>query len=324
GDGARLPRPRRAHPWPAFLLRRVGGLLLSFFVLVVVTFLIIPLIPGDPAQVAAGDNASPAEVEAMRQQLGLDLPLFAQFADYVGGVLSLDLGNSFINDLPVTTIVLTRLPYTAAIAFLAIAIVLVVSVPLGMSVAVATRGGRRRWLDGLFNFGSSVLYSVPQYVMATLLVFVFAVSLRILPAAGAATFSSLVLPTAALTIGPICVIARIVRRETSVVLEKDYLRTARGWRLSTLRTHARYVLPNLVTTTLTLSGLILAGQLGGAVIIETVFGWPGLGLGIVNAITQRDYPVIRGIILVLGLLATLIITLVDVILAAIDPRNLES
>ena len=159
-------------------------------------------------------------------------------------------------------------------------------------------------------------------MVATLLVVVFAVTLRWFPAAGAATLNSLVLPTAALMLGPACVISRIVRRETAAVLDKDYIRTARGWRLGVLRTNARYVLPNLVTTTLTLSGLILAAQLGGAVVIETVFAWPGLGQGIVNAILQRDYPVIRGIILVLGLLATLIIILVDLILAIIDPRTL--
>ena len=221
------------------------------------------------------------------------------------------------------TLIFTRFPFTAEIALLAIVLVLLVAVPLGMAVAIATRGGRNKWLDTAFNFLTGVFYSVPQYVLATLLVVVFAVTLGWFPAAGAATLGSLVLPTAALTVGPTCVIARIVRRETAVVLDKDYIRTARGWRLGALRTHARYVLPNLVTTTLTLSGLILAAQLGGAVVIETVFAWPGLGQGIVNAILQRDYPVIRGIILVLGLLATLIIILVDLILAIIDPRNLE-
>jgi len=214
--------------------------------------------------------------------------------------------------------------YTVTMSVLGAAIVLVlaIAVPLGMAVAILTRGGRNRWLDAGFNFVTSLIYSVPQYVVATLLVVVFAVTLRWFPAAGAATLNSLVLPTAALMLGPACVISRIVRRETAAVLEKDYIRTARGWRLGVLRTNARYVLPNLVTTTLTLSGLILAAQLGGAVVIETVFAWPGLGQGIVNAILQRDYPVIRGIILVLGLLATLIIILVDLILAIIDPRNL--
>jgi peptide/nickel transport system permease protein len=305
-----------------FSLRRLGGLLLSFAVLVTLTFLIVPLIPGDPAVIAAGEGASPAQIATVRAELGLDLPLLTQFLSYVSGVLRLDMGASFISGEAVSALIFTRFPFTAEIALLAIVLVLAIAVPLGMAVAILTRGGRMKWLDAGFNFVTSLIYSVPQYVVATLLVVVFAVTLRWFPAAGAATLNSLVLPTAALMLGPACVISRIVRRETAAVLEKDYIRTARGWRLGVLRTNARYVLPNLVTTTLTLSGLILAAQLGGAVVIETVFAWPGLGQGIVNAILQRDYPVIRGIILVLGLLATLIIILVDLILAIIDPRNL--
>lgn len=329
-DASRTPgaSARRAgsrylrHPWAAFSLRRLGGLVLSFAVLVTVTFLIVPLIPGDPAVIAAGEGASPAQIANVRAVLGLDLPLISQFLNYVSGILRLDMGTSFISGEAVSTLIFTRFPFTAEIALLAIALVLVIAVPLGMTVAIMTRGGRNKWLDVGFNFLTSLIYSVPQYVVATLLVVVFAVSLRWFPAAGAATLNSLVLPTAALMLGPACVVSRIVRRETAAVLEKDYIRTAHGWRLSVLRTNGRYVLPNLITTTLTLSGLILAAQLGGAVVIETVFAWPGLGQGIVNAILQRDYPVIRGIILVLGLLATLIIILVDLILAIIDPRNL--
>ncbi|MCX2746855.1 ABC transporter permease [Arthrobacter sp. MI7-26] len=324
GTNAGGPVPMRLlnHPWTAFVLRRAGGLLLSFLVLTIVTFVIVPLIPGDPAVIAAGEGASADKIQSVRSELGLDQPLLVQFLNYFTGILRLDIGTSFISGDNVSTMIANRFPYTAEIALLAIGMVLLIAVPVGMSVAVLTNGGRRPWLDSMFNVLTSLFYSVPQYVMATLLVTVFAVSLRLLPAAGAAGPTSLILPTAALMIGPSCVIARVVRRETAVVLDKDYIRTARGWRLSAFRTHIRYVLPNLITTTLTLSGLILAAQLGGAVVIETVFAWPGLGQGIVNAILQRDYPVIRGIIMVLGLLATLIIVIVDVVLAVIDPRNL--
>jgi peptide/nickel transport system permease protein len=283
------------HPWAAFAMKRAGGLVLSFVVLTVVTFLIVPLIPGDPAVVAAGDGATAEQIERVRISLGLDQPLLSQFFGYFGGVLRGDLGVSFISGE---------------------------SVALGMTVAILTRGGRMQWLDTVFNVLTGLFYSLPQYVMATFLVVVFAVTLGWFPAGGAATLSSLVLPTVALMLGPTCTIARIVRREAAVVLDKDYVRTARGWRLTPARTHLRYVLPNLVTTTLTLSGLILAAQLGGAVVIETVFAWPGLGHGIVTAILNRDYPVIRGTILVLGMLATFIVLIVDVLLAVIDPRNL--
>jgi peptide/nickel transport system permease protein len=158
--------------------------------------------------------------------------------------------------------------------------------------------------------------------MATLLVLVFAVSLEVLPPAYTRSQPglSILLPALALSIPSICLIARIVRRETAVVLEQDFLRTARGWRLGTVRTALRYALPNLLTSTLTLSGIILVGMLGGAISVETVFGWPGLGLGVVNAVATKDYPLVQGIVLVLAVLAALMTMAVDILLGIVDPR----
>ncbi|ALJ20350.1 ABC transporter permease [Microbacterium sp. No. 7] len=323
GDGAPPRTGRRVrHPWTRFLLRRAGGLLLSLAILLVVTFLIVPLLPGDPAVAAAGEGASQEQIERTRVALGLDQPLPVQFWRYLVGVFTLDMGHSFASGTSVTSAVFSRLPFTGEIALLAIAATLIISVPAGIVVALMTRGGRRSWLDHVFNALTSLVFAVPNYVLATVLIFVFAIRLGWFPSGGAATLGSLVLPTVAIMLGPICVISRVVRREAATILEQDYVRTARGWRLSPLRVNLRYVVPNLLTTTLTLSGLILAGMLGGAVVIETVFGWPGLGKGVVDAILLRDYPVIRAIILLLGLLATLLVILVDIVLAAVDPRNL--
>lgn len=316
-------RPARSA-WGGFILRRVLSLALSFAVLIVLTFLIVQLLPGDPALVVAGSEASPEQVERVREQLGLNQPVLVQFWDYLRGVLTGDLGTSFASNEAVGTIILNRLPYTASIAGLAMALVLVVALPLGMIVGVFTRGGRARWLDTVFGIATGFFSSVPQYVLGTLLVTVFAVLLGLFPAAGVNGPGSYVLPTIALAVAPTCTIARVVRRETAVVLEQDYFRTARGWRLSHARLYLRYALPNILTVTLTLSGLLLAGMLGGAIIMETVFAWPGLGRGIVAAILSRDYPVIQGIILVLGMLATALIILVDVLLALIDPRARKS
>ena len=135
------------HPWVGFSLRRLGGLLLSFAVLVMVTFLIVPLIPGDPAVIAAGEGASPAQIANVRAELGLDLPLYTQFFNYVSGVLRLDMGASFVSGESVSTLIFTRFPFTAEIALLAILLALAIAVPLGMTVAILTRGGRNRWLD---------------------------------------------------------------------------------------------------------------------------------------------------------------------------------
>ncbi|WP_084500289.1 ABC transporter permease [Brevibacterium album] len=321
---ARRERSRLAHhPWMRFALRRGGGVLLSFALLLLITFLIVPLLPGDPAVVAAGEGATAEQIERTRTALGLDAPLLVQFADYLRGVLTFDLGVSFATGVPVSAVVFSRLPFTAEIALIAICATLLIGVPLGTAVALLTRGGRRPAVDHVFNALTSFVFAVPNYVLATLLVYVFAIRAGWLPASGAETLASLVLPTAAVMIGPACALARIVRREAASIFEEDYVRTARGWRLSTWQITVRCVLPNLLTTTLTLSGLILAGMLGGAVVVETVFGWPGLGTGIVQAIMQRDYPVIRGIILLLGVLATLLILLVDIVLALVDPRTLD-
>lgn len=320
--GVRARTARETNPWLSFALRRLGGVLLSFVILVVVTFLIVPLIPGDPAAIVAGEGASQADVAAVRAELGLDQPLLVAFGHYVAGIFRGDLGTSYISGVPVTDVVFSRLPFTAEIALMAIVLTLVVAIPLGMTVGILTRSGRNRWLDTAFGVATGFFFSVPQYVMGTLLVTVFAVMLGWVPAAGATTYSSLILPTLALMIGPICSISRVVRRETAVVLDQDYIRTAQGWRLPIWRTHIRYALPNLVTTTLTLSGLILSGMLGGAIVMETIFAWPGLGTGIVTAVISRDYPVIQGTILVLGMLATFIIIAVDVVLGIIDPRTL--
>ncbi|MFI7341026.1 ABC transporter permease [Streptomyces sp. NPDC050085] len=312
-----------ASPWPRFLLGRLAGLAAVLVLLVVGTFLIVQLIPGDPAQVMAGPDAAPSQIALTRHQLGLDKPLLTQFADYAGGLLHGDLGTSFSSGQPVSEVIADRLPFTAQIAFLAVLIALLVSIPLGMAVAVACRGERRRALDTAFTTVTSVLGSIPEFVLATLLIMLFAIKLRMFPPSGAATLDSMVLPVLALTIAPICTLARVVRRETATVLAMDYMRTARGHRLTALRLYARHALPNLMTSTLTLGGLVLTGLLGGAVIVEFVFAWPGLGTGVLDAIGKRDYPVIQGVVLVLGILATLLNLLVDVVLGLLDPRSLR-
>ncbi|TCC28943.1 ABC transporter permease [Kribbella speibonae] len=318
---------RTGSPWLPFAVRRLLGLVAIFVALLVVSFLIVQLIPGDPAAGLAGADADLADIARVRHQLGLDQPLGQRFSDYVGGVLSGDLGTSFMYRQPVLTIIDNRLPFTATIALSAITIVLLVAIPLGMLIGVLTQGGRRRWLDTGFGFVTGLLDSVPGYVMATFLVVMFALGIGLLPLFppaytprfGSASF---VLPVAAIVIGPICTVSRVVRRETAVVLGNDYLRTARGWRLPAWKRYVKWALPNLLTSTLTVSGLVLTGLIGGAVVIESVFALPGLGSGIIKAILDRDYPVIQAMVIVIGMIAALINLLVDILLGLIDERTL--
>ncbi|MFT4306813.1 MAG: ABC transporter permease [Microbacterium sp.] len=318
------PKGHSAGPWVEFAVKRSIGLAVTFVVLVLVTFLIVPMIPGDPAVGAAGPDATLADIERVRTQLGLDLPWYTQLLNYIGGLFDGTMGRSFSLNASVSSVIFTRLPFTAGLALIAIVVVLLVAVPVGMSVGVLTRGGRRPWLDTAFTFGTGAIAAIPGYVMATLLVVIFAVTLAVVPPAYSRNnvAASFALPVIALAIGPICIIARVVRRETAVVLKQDYMRTAAGWRVNAVKRYALYALPNLLTSTLTLSGLILTSMLGGAVIVETVFNWPGLGLGVVQAIATKDYPMIQGIVLVLGMLAALLTLLVDTVLGLIDPRAL--
>ena len=305
-------------PWGVFLLRRLGGLLVVAAVLVTATFAMVQLIPGDPARVVAGPDATPEALAVVRHQLGLDRSLPAQFTSYIGGLLHGDLGTSFQTKEHVSDIVTTRLPFTAELAVGAVLVSLLIAVPLGMAVAV--RSSSRT--DTAFSVLTGLGGAMPDYVLGTLLVVVFAIGLGWLPAAGAASLSSLVMPVAALAVPGACAIARIVRRESAMVLAQDYMRTARARRLPTLRLYARHALPNLLTSTLTLGGLILAGLLGGTVVVESVFAWPGIGTRVVDAILVRDYPVVQGCVLTLGMLAAVLNLAVDVLLGLLDPRTL--
>jgi len=314
----------RGRPWARFLARRLGGLAGVLVTLVVVTFAMVQLIPGDPARALAGPDATPGQVELFRHELGLDRALPEQFLAYARGLLGGDLGTSFQTGEPVARVIGSRLPFTAELAFLAIVIVLGLAVPLGMAVAVATRGGRRPRLDTAFTFVTGLVGAIPEYVLGTLLVLVFAIWLGALPAAGAATLPALVLPVVAIALPGAFVLSRIVRREAAVVLDQDYMRTARGRRLPPLVLYARHALPNLLTGTLTLGGLTLTALLGGTVIVESVFAWPGMGSRVVEAVLVRDYPVIQGTVLVLGLFAASLNLIVDVLLGLLDPRTLTA
>ena len=315
---------RLRSPWTGFLLAKVLEIVFAVAVLIFVTFAIVLFVPGDPARAAAGVDASQDQVEMYREKMGLNEPIFTQLWTYVSGVLSGDLGQSYRSSYDVVDIIAIRLPFTASLTLVSIVVVLIVAVSAGLLIAGLTRGGRNRWLDISFSWGTAIFQSAPTYVIGTILIAIFSITLGLLPAAGAETGMHYVLPVVAMSIGSICAVARVVRREAASALEQDYMRSARGRRISAVKQYLAHALPNLLASTLTLSGLILASMLGGTLIIESVFAWPGLGSAIVNAILDRDYPLIRGIILTVGTLAVLIHATIDIILAAVDPRTLTS
>lgn len=314
---ARRPSAR----WRRFALRRARRLLVSLWILVTASFLMIQLVPGDPVRAALGTSAPPELVATRREQLGLDEPLLRQYLTYLGGLLRGDLGESILTQLSVADTIGQRLLATLSLALPAFVITFAIAVPVGVAMAVATRRGRRRRTELGFVGASIVLGSIPEFVLCVALVAVFAVDLGLVPAAGRSGLDSYLLPVLALAVGPSAVLARIVRVEMLAVLDADYVRTARAKRLSALRINLRHALPNAVTATLTLSGLMLASMVAGTVLVENVFAWPGLGGTIVSSIQSRDYPLVQGAVLVYGAIALTVNTLVDVGIAAIDPRS---
>ena len=316
-----LPATLSASPWLRFAARRLGQLLLSALVLVTASFLIIHLVPGDPVRAALGLNASQQLVDARRAQLGLNDPLWLQYAHYLRNLFTGQFGTSITSGLPVSQVIGQRLPATLALAGYSFIAAIAVAIPLGLTLGVATRGGRRRGTELAFTSVSILLATIPGFLLSVGLVYVFGVTLHWVPVAGESGVSSYILPIASLAVGPAVVLARILRIEVLSALRADYVRTARAKRLPDWRVYLLHVLPNALTATLTICGLLLAALIAGTVLVENVFAWPGLGSTIVQSIIAKDYPVVQGIVLVYGTGVLLINLIVDVALALLDPRS---
>lgn len=310
-----------SHPWARFGVRRLGRLLVSLWVLVSASFLMIHLIPGDPVRAALGPTAPAALVSAKRAEMGLDDPLVVQYWHYVQHLFTGDLGTSLVSQLPVSQIVTQRLPATLELALLSFLVAIAVAVPMGVAMGVLTRRGHGRRTELAFTTTSVVLGIVPDFLVGVGLVYVFGVNLGWLPVAGNDTPSAFVLPVLSLAIGPAAILARIVRVEMVSVLQADFIRTARAKRLPSRNVYLGHALPNALTASLTLGGLLLSGMVAGTVLVENVFAWPGLGSTIVSSILNKDYQVVQAIVLVYGVGVLLVNTAVDVALAVLDPRS---
>ncbi|WUJ71361.1 ABC transporter permease [Kribbella soli] len=310
-----------AHPWLGFAVRRLGRLVGSVLILVSAAFLMIHLIPGDPVRGALGPAAAQSLVDAQRASLGLDDPLWQQYLNFLHHLVTGNLGTSITTGLPVSDVIRDRLPATVELAVAAFLVAVLIAVPLGLAMGVLTRGGRRPRAELGFTSTAVVLAAIPEFLLAVGLVYVFAVTLHWFPVAGRGDVASYVLPVLSLAVGPAAVLARICRVELLAVLQTDYLRTARAKRLPAAAIYLRHALPNAVTATITLGGLLLGGLVAGTVLVENVFGWPGLGSTIVSSIIAKDYPLVQGVVLVYGVGVLLVNLAVDVTLALLDPRS---
>ncbi|SKB06391.1 ABC transporter permease [Aeromicrobium choanae] len=325
------PRPgasskRRSGPsnvWLRVLRQGLLRLVAVLGVLIVSTFAMVRLVPGDPARRIVGLEGSEDAYLQAREQMHLDDPLAVQFVAYLNDLVHFDLGNSFTNREPVTELIADRAVPTLQLTALAVVLALAFSVPIGIAVAHATHG-RRAWLRSGFTSITGLISGLPHYLTATVLVFLFAITLTWFPPSGTDGFLYLVLPALALAARPTAMLARLVRVESTRVLNLDYIRTARSKRLPTRILHLRHVLPNVLTPAVAVAGTLVASLISGAIIVEQVFARSGLGTELVSAVLDGDYPVVQGITLFLGVGVVVINTLVELLVVTLDPQSAQS
>ncbi len=282
----------------------------------IIVFLMMHLLPGDPARVIAGLLASEADVARIRTQLGLDQPLLVQYARFSLDLLQGNLGISARTSEPVLGEVLARLPATMELAVVSTTLAALIGILVG--VVSATR--RNSLLDIVLSAMTLFGMSMPVYWLGLMLIILFAVQFHLLPAAGNEQPSSIILPALTLTAFSVALIARMTRSSLLDVLHQDYIRTGRAKGLRELNILLRHALKNAFIPVITVVGLQFGTLLGGAVLTESVFGWPGIGLLLVNSIFSRDFPMVQGIVLVFATLFILLNLCVDVLYAYIDPR----
>jgi peptide/nickel transport system permease protein len=305
------------------ILTRLALTLPVVWLVVSLVFLLIHLVPGDPVQMMLGEGASPADTKALRHEIGLDLTLHEQYLRYWNGVLHGDLGTSIRLHDTVAHLIAERYPYTLALTLTALVFGLLLALPAGILAAVH-RGG---WLDQLLSVVSLFGLSVPGLALGPVLILLFAVDFGWLPVSGANAGGSsaidwryLVLPSVAMGASLAAILIRMVRTAMLEELGQDYIRTARAKGLSERSVVCRHALPNAMVPIITVVGLQFGALLAGAIVTETIFSWPGLGRLTVTSISNRDYALVQGCLLSIGLTYVLVNLLTDVVYRWVNPR----
>jgi peptide/nickel transport system permease protein/oligopeptide transport system permease protein len=299
-----------------YVIKRLFSIIPVLIGISLLLFLMLRMLPGDPAQVLAGEMATPEEVEIIRHQLGLDRPIYTQYAFFLSRLSRFDLGRSARTQNPVTEEIWARLPNTMLLAIVAITLACLIGIPAGIISALRPYS----LLDYTITVTALFGISMPVFWLGLMLVVVFAVWLNWLPAGGIGTWKHVILPSFTLASFVVAFIARMTRSTMLEVLSQDYTTTARSKGLKEKVVVVKHAFRNALIPIITVVGLQFGMLLGGAVLTETVFAWPGLGRLIVDSIRARDYPMIQGAILVFGLLYILVNLAVDIIYAYVDPR----
>jgi len=308
----------------AYVVRRFIATIPVMAVVALFVFSLLFIAPGDPAAVIAGDQATPEQVERIRQSLGLDRPFLVQFSEWVWRLLHADLGRSIFTNLPVTTMIAQRIEPTLSLTLITLVLSVTIAVPIGVLAAWKAGSFIDRAIMAFAVFG----FSVPVFVIGYLLAYFFALELEWFPVQGYTPIAqgvlpwleNLILPSIALGCVYIALIARITRATMLEVLQQDYIRTARAKGLAQTPILFIHALKNASVPIVTVIGIGIALLIGGAVVTESVFAIPGLGRLTVDAILRRDYPVIQGIVLLFSFIYVLVNLGVDLIYTLIDPR----
>ncbi|AST93884.1 glutathione ABC transporter permease GsiC [Sutcliffiella cohnii] len=307
-----------------YILRRIINMIPTLLIVAIIVFLITRMIPGDPAAVMLGPQASVQEIEALTEQLGLNEPLYVQFFDYIKNLLKGDLGNSLAYNQPVIDLIKDRFPNTVVLAISALLIAIMIGVPAGM--IAATR--QNSLLDYAVTTVSLIGVSMPVFWLGVMLVLFFSVNLGWFPATGMGSMedgigkyvSHLILPSITLATIPMAQFARITRSSMLEVISQDYVKTARSKGLAEFFVIGKHAFKNALTPLLTVLGLQVSSLLGGAVLTETIFSWPGMGLLIMNAIDKRDFVVVQGTVLFIALIFVVVNLLIDILYKVVNPK----
>lgn len=299
-----------------YIIRRSLISIPTLFVVITVVFFAFQLIPGDAARMFAGDQAPVEVIERLRRDMGLDRPVLEQYVLYLGRLVRGNLGTSFITGRPVVVEIWTRFGNTAQLAIAAV----IFATVTGLSMGIISAANREHFWDNLFSVVSLFGISIPVFWLALMMMLLFSIQWGLLPTAGNTTWKHYIMPTFCLAVYSIAFIARMTRSSLLELLGQDFTRTARAKGLTERVIMVRHVLRNALLPIITVIGLRFGYMLGGAVITETIFAWPGLGRLLVVAVTQRDIPVVQGVLLIVATTFVLINLIVDILYAVVDPR----
>jgi len=304
-----------------YLLIRLADAIPTIFLVLTLVFIAMRILPGDPALAALGDNALPEQIAEFREKMGLNVPLWQQYFNFLGGVLTLDLGNSLLKNTPVITLIAQNLPYTIELTLVAMSIGIVAGIPLGVVAAT----NRNKLPDSGVRVFSLIGYAIPDFYLGALLLITFSLNLGWFPINGAGDgfvdrMYHVFLPALTLAFVKAAFLGRLTRTSLLEVFGKDYVRTARAKGAKESRVIYRHGLRNALLPITTGLGLSLLATLSGSVAIELVFNRPGIGRLLISAIAERDYAVIQGGVLVFAMFVVLINLMMDLVYVVVDPR----